>query len=979
MKAQERHIRVSEIFLSALEYQAAERGEFLSKACGNDTEMLAEIEKMLAAHQLSGLFLDKPISDKALTLPDLLASTTVSQNLIGQKVGKYSLVREIGQGGMGAVYEAIRDDLPKSKSVAVKILKPGINTDTMLARFRTEYQIMANLEHPYIAKLFDGGNDNGLPYFVMELVNGQPLDEYCQAKQLNVKERLKLFSKICSAVQYAHINLIVHRDLKPSNILIAADGVPKLLDFGIAKIIKNDGFYEDIKLTQTGLRVMTPAYASPEQVLGDKITVAVDVYALGVLLYQLLTQHLPYEFNSNSPRDIEKVICEQTPIKPSSIVKRIKDLSSTDKNNELSIREQKKLVKTLVGDLDNIILMALRKEPERRYSSVEQFAQDIERYLNSYPVIARRDTLNYRVSKFLKRNWVALTTISFIIVLLLAGSLSTLWQAARAKEQRARVEAQSQLVAARSKDIRSLTNALLFKYNDQLEKLSGATLLREEMISEAVKYLDQLNQQSNPDPELQNELALAYRKIGDIQGRPFRINVGNSLAALESYKKSLSIFEKLSTGTTNTKIQFELAIALERIGEIFLKTGDLTEAISYYDKVVIICKKLEQNNGFDLENNHLLASCYVKIADIWQLKGDFANTFKFYCNASDIFKQLAEREPKTQKFRRGLAVVDTRLIIVLEASSDLLAERNSQSLLIKEFNQQSLYYNNLITENAKQALSLEPENPFLQSELAGCYLLKGSTLSKLGEADQAIVLLETAIDMLEKLIKKDPGNTEYKFQLGLGYNRLGEAQLKQKETSKAIASCQQGQSILESLSKADPNNNIFQIYLAYGYNLLAIASINRESSKQIENNLRKAFITWQELSTKHPTTASFRVEFLRSLKRLTEFLSKKGDIKEAIKLSKEVLVFYKEKIIENKISDVELSDYAWFLLTCYPKSLQDKELAIEYAERANQISQGKNLPVLLTLFSIKSLNNSDQNRNLSTIETLIRKAISCNS
>lgn len=977
MNAQQRHAKVSEIFLSALEYQARERAEFLSKACGKDTELLAEIENMLAAHEQSNVFLDKPLSDQPLTIPDLLASNTPNQPLIGQKFGKYCLVREIGQGGMGTVYQAIREDLPKGKPVAVKILKPGINTEAIFARFRVEYQIMANLEHPSIARLLDGGTDNSLPYFVMEMVNGQPIDEYCKTKQLTIREKIELFIKVCSAVQFAHLNLIVHRDLKPSNILITSDGDVKLLDFGIAKIIKNDGLYEDIKLTQTGLRVMTPAYASPEQVLGEKITVAIDIYALGVLLYELLTSHLPYEFKSNSPRDIEKVICEQIPVKPSVMAGRPKTLSSNSENTLLSSKYQKRLVKLLSGDLDNIVLMALRKEPERRYSSVEQFTQDLQRYLDNYPVLAQRDTLTYRISKFLKRNGIALTTVIFIILLFLAGTVSTIWQATRANQERAQVEAQKQLIAARSKDIRSLTNALLFKYNDQLEQLSGATALREEMLSEAIKYLDQLSQQSSLDIELQTELGLAYRRVGDIQGRPFRINVGNTSAALESYKKSLSIFEKLATINNSSKIQSELATALERVGENFSKIGNLTEAIRYYQTVVEIRRQVERNSGFDSENEYLLASCYIKIGDIWQLKADFINTLQFYCSALDIFKKLSENDPKNQKFRRGLAVVYTRLIVILESSSDLLVERISQAPIINELNQKSLYYSNLITENAKQALSLEPDNPFLQSELAGCYLLSGSTLLKVGDTNQALVLLQNALIILEKLISKDPSNTEYQFQLGLGYTRLGEAQLKLKEITNAISSSKKALSILELLSNRDPNNTIFKNYLAHTYNLLAIASISSKSSREAENNLRKSLVIWKDLSTRYTTNISFRLELLRSLNRLTEFLVKKGNIEEANKLAEEVLVSYKEKIKVNGITDVELSDYAWFLLNCKLKSLPDKNMALDYAEKANQINQGKNLPVLLTLLSIKSLSNTNQNEEFKFLEIQIKKAIGC--
>ncbi|KAF0247661.1 MAG: ppkA, partial [bacterium] len=525
--------KLSDLFLAALEQETITRKDFLLKATEGDVELLAEVEKMLAANACSDLFLDNPLININLALSNLITDDSPSKVSIGQQIGKYTIVKELGQGGMGVVYQATRNDIPDSKPVAIKLLRQGINRD-MALRFHAEYRIMANLEHPNIARLLDVGTvDNGLPYFVMELVDGCAIDTYCKDKQLSTEERLKLFIKVCAAVQYAHLNLVVHRDLKPNNILVTADGNVKLLDFGIAKIIKSDNLYDDIKLTQTGLRVMTPAYASPEQVRGGKITIYVDVYALGILLYKLLTDHLPYEFNGHTPAEIERVICEQDPTKASTIIRRTKTTSTSEE------KDNKRLAKKLVGDLDNILLMAIRKEPERRYSSVEQFAQDIEKYLKGFPTIAHRDSLYYRANKFILRNKLFLT----ITILIFSLSIGVIWQTTRAEQERTRVQAQRQLVEARSKDVRDLTNALLFKYNDGLEKLAGATKLREEMITEALKYLDRLNQSSEQDSQLQYELAMAYQKVGDLQGRPFRINQGNLSSALESYKKSIDIFQ----------------------------------------------------------------------------------------------------------------------------------------------------------------------------------------------------------------------------------------------------------------------------------------------------------------------------------------------------------------------------------------------------------------------------------------------------
>ncbi len=360
---------------------------------------------------------------------------------MGRRIGPYQILSEIGRGGMGAVYLAERADNQFQKQVAIKVVKRGMDSDAILRRFGNEQKILAQLDHPNIARLIDGGTtEDGLSYFIMDYVEGLPIDGYCDTHHLPTLDRLKLFRTVCSAVEHAHQHHVVHRDLKPNNILVTGDGVPRLLDFGIAKVLSPDEVSQTTGLTGA-LRLMTPRYASPEQVRGEPVTPASDVYSLGVVLYELLSGHLPYRLRNHTPQEIERVIREEAPEKPSAAIRRIEEVPGTDGMIRMTITpesvsetregEPEKLRRRLIGDLDNIVLMALRKEPERRYGSAAQLSEDISRHLEGRPVLARNDTLVYRSVKFIKRNEaavIALLVALIVIALINAGLYLLPWR-----------------------------------------------------------------------------------------------------------------------------------------------------------------------------------------------------------------------------------------------------------------------------------------------------------------------------------------------------------------------------------------------------------------------------------------------------------------------------------------------------------------------------------------------------------------------
>ncbi|HMB92174.1 MAG TPA: serine/threonine-protein kinase [Rhodothermales bacterium] len=432
----ERWQQIDALFHEALSQPPEVRSAFLAEACGSDADLREEVEALLQSDDESLSVLHASRED----LAGLLASERPAQ---GEQVGPYRLIEERGRGGMGAVYLAERADGQFEKKVALKLVKRGMDTDEILRRFRHERQILATLEHPHIARLYDGGvTDSGRPYLVMEFVDGQSINHYCDEKRLSVDARLGLFQTVCEAVQYAHQNLIVHRDLKPSNILVTSNGEVKLLDFGIAKLLDAEALDLSVPLTRPDMRVLTPEYAAPEQVRGEAITTATDVYALGVVLYELLTGSRPYQSTGRSASEIEQAVLEAEPERPSTAVTKEHARAGTTEPptaqtlSALRATSVAHLQKRLRGDLDTILLKALQKEPARRYASAEAFLEDIKRHLAGLPIQAQPDTVRYRAQKFVQRHRFGVAAAA-IFLLLLTGFATAMafQQAATARER----------------------------------------------------------------------------------------------------------------------------------------------------------------------------------------------------------------------------------------------------------------------------------------------------------------------------------------------------------------------------------------------------------------------------------------------------------------------------------------------------------------------------------------------------------------
>ena len=555
--------RVQSVFLSLADLPPGEQAALLDKECEGDDELRAEVESLLASDGESSQIISAAIANEAALLGRRRRIWRTAW------LGAWRVVKEIGRGGMGTVYLAVRDDDQFQKHVAIKVVRHGMDTRDVLGRFRHERQILANLDHPYIAHLLDGGTTpDGRPFFVMDYVEGQPLDLFVTEHNLDVATRCGLFLRVLEAVAHAHRSLVVHRDLKPSNIFVTGDGSPKLLDFGVAKLLASDS---GPGVTATSVaRPFTPEYASPEQVHGLPATTTADIYSLGAVFYELLTGQRAQPIAALTPAEIERVICHTEVTRPSL------------------------LAPGLDSDLDNIVLMAMRKEPDRRYQSVDQLAEDIRRYLSGRAVLARQDSFWYRARKFARRNRFQIAGAALIFASLVAALVVTLGQArvaqaarraaeaqrgvsdrerARAERERARAEAgsrqaeaaraaesQQRLIADEQRDdavrerasadqrltqLLNLADKTLFEIHDVVARLPGATEARQTLVKTTLGYLESIEKENGLDDRLRLSLGSGYSRIAAIQGEPLHPSLGDVKGAQISYKKAEALLAPL--------------------------------------------------------------------------------------------------------------------------------------------------------------------------------------------------------------------------------------------------------------------------------------------------------------------------------------------------------------------------------------------------------------------------------------------------
>jgi serine/threonine protein kinase/Flp pilus assembly protein TadD len=631
----ERWQQIKTVLEDALERKGDDRTAFLAETCADDDELREEVESLLASEDEVEDFIETPVFRIHPDGWEPLAA--------GERIGAYRVLREIGRGGMGSVYLAERADEVFEKQVAVKVVRRGMDTDEIVRRFHSERLLLARLDHPNIARLFDGGTtEDGRPYFVMEYVEGQPIDQYCDERKLPTRERLELFRQVCSAVHFAHQNLIVHRDLKPGNILVTAEGVPKLLDFGIAKLLGPD---EDLLApTRLDQRPMTPEYASPEQVRGDLVTTASDVYGLGVLLYVLLTGHRPYRAATGDPQSLAKAILDSDPPRPSTAVGRTVEEVTPEAVSRVRDGEERLLRRRLAGDLDNIVLMAMRKEPQRRYASVDQLSNDIGRHLQNLPVIARKDTLGYRTAKFVGRHKLGLT-VAALFLLMIAG-FAVSWQ--RAVRERERSDVISKFLEdlftnpdpsrARGQEItaRQVLDAGVQAINTDLQDQPE---LRADLLATMGRVYRKLGLYESAKKLLEESLQLRGQSFGDNDLRTAESlhnlagvlrDMGDNTGAERLVRKALSI--QLDQGEMET---LDYASGLNNLASILEDKGETDQAERYFKESLAIKRRLPKVDEDDI------ALSLNNIAKVQSEQGDYRSAESTIREALEIRRRLA--------------------------------------------------------------------------------------------------------------------------------------------------------------------------------------------------------------------------------------------------------------------------------------------------------------------------------------------------
>lgn len=795
----------------------AERASFLRRACGGDEALRTEVESLLGYGDQAGAVFDGAI--------ERLAATFAPSE--GSRAGAYRLLKPIGEGGMGVVYLGVRDDGQFDHKVAIKFVQGG---EAVMARFRQERQILARLVHPNIARLLDGGiTEDGHPYMVMDYFPGQPITEYCRVRNLPVAERLRLFRKACDAIEHAHRSLVIHRDVKPSNILVNEKGELKLLDFGIAKLLEPG--VDSAALTMTGMRFFTPDYASPEQVAGDPATTATDIYSLGAVLYELLTGRRPHNLTKYTPAEITQAVCID-PVEPPRIS----------------------------PDIDAIVLMALRKEPERRYPSVAQLSEDISRYLEDRPVLARPDSTRYRMTKFIRRHRIPVAAGAVALVSLIAGAGVALWQARLARMEATQAQ-------RRFEQVRKLARTVLFDLDPKISVLTGSTDARELLVKTALEYLDSLHDDALADPSLSRELASAYERVGDVQGEPSRPNLGQRREAIGSYRKAVDLLARIPRPEPrDSAAQARLHL------KFFEIVGDKKSADTGASLASAAAAALP-----NAETYALAIRAQRALGSWYRNHSDHPKALEYKLAALDFARRWHAAIP-SETALAALASVHTELADVHIRSGDLPKALESLARVI---------------EIRSQLLTAHPNDPGHQRSLFKAHYFRAVVLGhpdnfSLGQTEEAVATYRTAMEMAHKLLIADPRNALARADMADVQTALG-ATLARSDPRQAKELLLAAVRNAGELVRNSPTNFRYKHNLANSHFSLAVPYHVLGEHQQEITHLRKALEIQRYIADSFPEQPGLRQNMMDTLNRLAAFRLDHGETQHAATVLKEAL------------------------------------------------------------------------------------------
>jgi serine/threonine protein kinase/tetratricopeptide (TPR) repeat protein len=820
--------KIETVFLTAADLPVEERRIFLDEACRGDDRLRREVESLLASDAENGETIARAVEDEAEALFGL-------SPIVGSRLGAYQVIREIGRGGMGAVYLATRADDQFQKNVAIKLVKRGMDTTDVLRRFHYERQILAGLDHMYIARLLDAGTaPDGRPFFVMEYVEGEPVDSYCVRHALNLEDRCRLFLKVCEAVSHAHRNLVVHRDLKPGNIIVTADGTPKLLDFGVAKLLAPEA---DPRLTVTGMqsRLLTPQYASPEQVMGLAVNTATDVYSLGAIFYEILTGACAQNLGSTSPEEIQRVVCQTDAPLPSAATK--STLSGA----------------SLRGDIDNIVMMAMRKDPLRRYRSVEQFAADIQRYLDGRPVLARKDSVSYRVGKFVGRNRLIIAAGAFVAASLIGGIVIANAQARRAERRL------SQMV--------ELANRSLFDVHSAIERLPGAMDARREIVKTTVAYLEKLSADAGRDDDLRLSLSTAYWRLADIQGYPDKPNLGDMKAALASYQKSLDMLRPLlARRPRDPNIVMQAFDTYQHMGRIEQAMDHDAAMVRAYDSGLPYARLIAQLRPDDVEARQAPGAMLNDMAVALQFT-DPKRANEAAREHLAMIPALLEKFPGDDNIADEAAVAHATMSALLSRSGDYATglEEARASAAIRE-----------------GVSARHPNDVFRQRLLMIAYGHVGDhldpTQSTGGDGTEARDYFRKCVDIARHIVANDPQDRTARYDLAQSLLRFGQVSGPGRDFARSLAALTEAVSILEGLSAEAPTSARYSRALvqARSYQGTCLREMGRMDEALAAHRSVEAAAT--RIMDAHPGDVGMLLRITKSETEISTILLARGDL-----------------------------------------------------------------------------------------------------